>query len=45
MRIVVGAVWKMLTFKRSAILQGRPGSGYVGTPSYMTLVAPSASGP
>src|ERR1035441_7440698 len=30
---------------RSAIRQGRPGSGYVGTPSYIPLVAPSASGP
>ena len=44
-RIVVGAVWKMFTPRRSAIRQGRPGSGYVGTPSYMTLVVPSASGP
>ena len=33
MRIVVGAVWNMLTPRRSAILHGRPGSGYVGTPS------------
>ena len=27
MRIVVGAVWKMFTPSRSAIRQGRPGSG------------------
>ena len=45
MRMVVGAVWKMFTPSRSAIRHGRPASGYVGTPSYMTLVAPSASGP
>src|SRR6266511_3484469 len=33
----------MLTPSRSAIRQGRPASGYVGTPSYMTLVVPCAS--
>jgi hypothetical protein len=43
--VVVGAVWKMLTPRRSAMRHGRPGSGYSGTPSYMTLVVPSESGP
>ena len=33
MRIVVGAVWNIFTPSRSAILHGRPASGYVGTPS------------
>jgi hypothetical protein len=45
MRMVVGAVWKMVTPSRSAILHRRPASGYVGTPSYITLVVPSARGP
>ena len=45
MRMVVGAVWKMFTPSRSAIRQGRPASGYVGTPSYSTVVAPRANGP
>src|SRR5437588_9265672 len=44
-RIVVGAVWKMSTPSFSAIRHGRPASGYVGTPSYITLVVPRASGP
>jgi hypothetical protein len=44
-RIEVGAVWKMFTPSRSAIRQGRPASGNVGTPSYITLVAAFASGP
>jgi len=45
MRIAVGAVWKMFTPSRSAMRQGRPASGYVGTPSYSTPVAAIASGP
>src|SRR5439155_1111099 len=44
-RIAVGAVWKMFTFRRSAIRHGRPASGNVGTPSYSTLVAAFARGP
>ncbi len=43
--MVVGEVWKMFTPSCSAIRQGRPGSGYVGTPSYITLVVPRAKGP
>src|SRR5580658_248964 len=44
-RIAVGDVWKMLTPNRSAIRQGRPASGNVGTPSYITVVAARARGP
>jgi hypothetical protein len=43
--MAVGAVWKMFTRNRSAMRQGRPASGNVGTPSYITLVAAFASGP
>src|SRR6266536_3054457 len=44
-RIAVGDVWKMLTPRFSAIRQGRPASGWVGTPSYTTDDAASDSGP
>ena len=44
-RIAVGAVYRMVTPWRSTIDQKRSRSGQSGAPSYITQVAPLASGP
>src|SRR5580704_5903023 len=44
-RMAVGAVYRMSTPCDSQIFQKRPPSGKVGAPSYMSTVAPAASGP
>ena len=43
--MAVGAVYRTLMRWRSMMDQKRSGSGWFGAPSYMTLVAPLASGP
>src|ERR1700755_2980987 len=44
-RITVGAQYKMVTLYLLTISHHRPRSGVSGVPSYMTEVAPLASGP
>src|SRR6266567_2189375 len=44
-RIAVGAVYRILTRYSSMIFQNLSGSGQLGAPSYMIVVAPLASGP
>ena len=44
-RMTVGAVYRVLTSCRATISQSRPASGQVGTPSYISVVPPLASGP
>src|SRR5207249_11277132 len=44
-RIAVGAVYRMLMRYSSMIFQKRSGCGQFGAPSYITVVAPFASGP
>src|SRR5512138_172257 len=44
-RIAVGAVYRIVTPWRSHISQNRSFSGQSGAPSYITHVAPLASGP
>ena len=44
-RIAVGAVYMIVTPYFSTISQNRSSAGWFGTPSYITCVAPLASGP
>ncbi|CAM5488257.1 hypothetical protein STENM327S_09069 [Streptomyces tendae] len=44
-RIAVGAVYRIVTPYFCTISQNRPWCGVSGVPSYMTCVAPLASGP
>ncbi len=44
-RIVVGAVYRIVTLYLSMISQNRPRCGVSGVPSYMTIVARLDSGP
>lgn len=43
--MTVGAVYRIVTLYLSVIAQGRPASGYVGTPSKMTWLAALSNGP